>query len=136
MDIVQFRLNFPEFSDTVRYPSSLLTFWSAVAEKQVRLDAWQDQQPLGVMLYTAHEVTLAAQNQKVSQFGGAPGSQSGPVTSKAVGGASVSYDAAQTAERDAGWWNLTQYGKQFIRLARMFGAGAIQLGGPYGRSYY
>lgn len=127
MDIAQFRLDFPEFADTTRYPSTQITFWATVAEAQVREAVWTDMKPFGVKLYVAHEITLAAQNKAVATNGGAPGGTSGPVTSKAVGGVNVSYDANQTAEKDAGWWNLTTYGKQFIRLARMFGAGGIQL---------
>jgi hypothetical protein len=72
-------------------------------------------------------VTLAAQNQKAGVIGGVPGGNSGPASSKTVGSVTVAYDTAQTAEKDAGYWNLTTYGKQFIRLARMFGAGCIQL---------
>lgn len=133
MDIVQFRLDFPEFTDIVRYPDSQIEFWACIAETQVREQVWRNQKPFGVKLYVAHEITLASQNVSVSNKGGAPGGTSGPVTSKAVGQVNVSYDANQTAEKDAGWWNLTTYGKQFIRLARMFGAGAIQLSGrPYG----
>lgn len=128
MDNAQFRLDFPEFSDTARYPDSQLTFWGAVAEAQVNECVWTDQKPFGVKLYVAHEITLAAQNKAVATNGGVPGGASGPVQSKAVGSVNVSYDTQQAAEKDAGWWNLTTYGKQFIRLARMFGAGAIQLG--------
>lgn len=81
----------------------------------------------GVKLYVAHEITLAAQNQKAAATGGSPGQSGGIANSKTVGSVSVGYDTTSTAEKDAGWWNLTNYGKQFIRLARIFGAGAIQL---------
>ncbi|MBX9696911.1 MAG: DUF4054 domain-containing protein [Alphaproteobacteria bacterium] len=47
--------------------------------------------------------------------------------SKSVGGVSVGYDSTAQSEKDAGWWNRTTYGQQFIRLVRIFGAGAIQL---------
>lgn len=128
MDIAQFRTNFPEFTDTGRYPDALITFWSTIAESQVNVCVWKLAAPFGVQLYTAHEITLAAQNQSVAANGGVPGAASGPTQSKAVGGVNVSYDTQQAAEKDAGWWNLTSYGKQFIRLSRMYGAGGIQLG--------
>lgn len=127
MDTAQFRSNFPEFSDVARYPVSQLTFWSGIAEKMLDEDVWDNMYESGVMLYVAHEVTLAAQNVKVATNGGVPGGASGPMNSKTVGSVSVGYDTTQTAEKDAGWWNLTTYGKQFYRLMRMFGAGAIQL---------
>lgn len=128
MDIVQFRLDFPEFTSTARYPDTLITFWATVAEVQVNERAWKLSKPFGVKLYVAHEITLAAQNKSVSDNGGVPGGASGPVSSKAVGGVNVAYDTQQAAEKDAGWWNLTTYGKQFYRLARMYGSGGIQLG--------
>jgi hypothetical protein len=127
MDIAQFRANFPEFTDIARYPDGLLTFWAGIAEQQVNCNRWKLMTANGVMLYVAHEITLAAQNQKAAGIGGVPGGTSGPANSKTVGSVTVAYDTQQTAEKDAGWWNLTTYGKQFIRLARMFGAGAVQI---------
>lgn len=127
MDIGLFRTNFPEFSDTVQYPNSLISFWATLAEKMVLECVWGDCRVQGVNLYVAHEITLAAQNQKAAAVGGSPGASGGVPNSKTVGGVSVGYDANTTSEKDAGYWNLTTYGKQFIRLARIFGAGVVQL---------
>lgn len=126
-DNAQFRTDFPEFADLVKYPDSLLTFWGVVAVNQVRQCVWNNMYVQGLELYVAHEVTLAAQNSAAAMVGGTPGLQGGVPSSKAVDRASISFDATSTSEKDAGWWNLTTYGKQFIRLARLFGAGAIQL---------
>lgn len=122
-----FRTNFPEFSDTTIYPSSLITLWLAVAQKQVRECVWRNQVDLGVQLYTAHEITIAAQNQKAAAVGGVPGTSGGIANSKTVGGVSVGYDSTTQSENGAGWWNRTTYGQQFFRLAMIFGAGVIQL---------
>lgn len=127
MDNAKFRTDFPEFASPEKYPDSLLTFWGGVAELQVRECVWKRMQPVGVELYVAHVITLEAQNSQAAQVGGAPGMSGGVASSKTVDRASITFDAANTAEKDAGWWNLTNYGKQFIRLARIFGAGAIQL---------
>lgn len=127
MDIAAFRTEFPEFSDTTIYPSATISFWAALAEKQVTECVWRDCRDAGVKLYVAHEITLAAQSKKAASVGGVPGSQGGIANSKTVGSVTVGYDASTTTEKDAGWWNLTTYGKQFIRLARIFGAGAFQL---------
>ena len=127
MDIPAFRSAFPEFSDTTVYPDEQITFWAGIAELQVRQCIWTTMWTKGVMLYVAHEITLAAQSAKAAAIGGTPGSQGGIANSKTVGSVSVGYDSTSTSEKDAGWWNLTTYGKQFIRLARIFGAGAIQL---------
>jgi hypothetical protein len=105
----------------------MVTFWATFAEAQVRQCVWKSQWQMGVQLFVAHEITLAAQNQKASQVGGSPGQQGGIANQKTVGSVSVGYDSTATSERDAGYWNLTTYGKQFIRFARMFGSGAIQL---------
>lgn len=127
MDIAAFRSNFPEFADTTVYPDGQITFWATLAEKMVLASVWGDCWPQGVNLYVAHEIVLAAQSKKTAGFGGNPGTFGGVANNKTVGSGSVQYDSVTTGEKDAGYWNLTNYGKQFIRLARIFGAGAIQL---------
>ncbi len=122
-----FRDAFPEFQDLARYPDAMVTFWSTLATAQVNCNRWGTQTLMGIQLYTAHELVLAGQNYKAGNIGGTPGSQSGPANSKTVGSVTTAYDTQQTAEKDAGYWNLTTYGKQFIRLARIFGAGSVQL---------
>lgn len=127
MDNALFRKNFPEFADLARYPDPQLTFWATLAEAQVKENRWKAMYSTGVMLYVAHEVTLAGQNLRAGEAGGTPGGASGPVNSKTVGSVTVAFDTQQSAEKDAGHWNLTAYGKQFIRLARTFGAGPVTL---------
>lgn len=127
MDIGAFRTAFPEFESKVTYPTEMITFWAAIAELQVLPNIWRAMVTQGVMLYVAHEITLAAQNAKAAANGGVPGTSGGIANNKTVGSVSVGYDSATTTEKDAGYWNLTNYGKQFYRLAMLFGAGAIQL---------
>lgn len=129
LDVGAFRTAFPEFANTVTYPTEQINFWATIAEQQVPQRVWRNLWSQGVQLYVAHEITLAAQNAKASANGGVPGTSGGIANTKTVGQVSVGYDTASTAEKDAGWWNLTNYGKQFFRLAQMFGAGAIQLVG-------
>lgn len=130
MDIPAFRAAFPEFADSAVYPSTQIAFWAALAEKQVRLCVWGDCATQGVQLYVAHEITLAAQSAKAAKVGGVPGTQGGIANTKTVGSVTVGYDSSGdrgTGEKDVGWWNLSNYGRQFIRLARIFGAGCAQL---------
>ena len=127
MDKAAFRSEFPEFASTVKYPDAQLDFWASIAEKQTVQTIWLDLYPFAVKLYVAHEIVLAYQNAQASSSGGVPGQSGGISSSKSVGSVSVSYDQNLTAEKNAGWWNLTRYGQQYIRLARMFGAQAIQL---------
>lgn len=127
MDIGAFRASFPEFADKTVYPDTQVSFWAGLAELLVRQCVWKNCYTQGVMLYVAHEITLAAQNAKAGKIGGVPGSQGGIANNKTVGSVTVGYDSASTSEKDAGWWNLTNYGKQFYRLMKIFGAGCIQL---------
>lgn len=127
MDVPAFRSAFPEFKNTEVYPTAMIEFWAAFAEAQVRVCVWKTQWPMGVNLYVAHELVLAAQNQKVATFGGAPGTFGGVANNKTVGTATVGYDSQSTSEKNAGYWNLTNYGRQLYRLMMIFGAGAIQI---------
>jgi Protein of unknown function (DUF4054) len=127
MDLSQFRADFPEFADVVAYPNAMLTTWSTVAEKLVNEDAWQDCYSLGVNLLTAHNLVIAKTNQNAAAVGGVPSGLSGQIASKTVGSVTAQYDTQAAAEKDAGMYNTTIYGKQFIHYARLFGAGAIQL---------
>jgi len=127
MDIAVFRENFPEFASTSSYPNAQITFWAGLAEQMLPADIWGDTLDYAVQLYVAHEITLARQNAQAASTGGSPGGSGGPAQSKTVGQVSVTYDSEVTSEKDAGWWNLTTYGKQLYRLIQMFGAGCIQL---------
>lgn len=132
MDVGIFRTAYPEFKSEEVYPTAMIDLWAGVAEQQVLASVWKGMLTTGVQLYVAHEITLAAQNSKISANGGMPGTSGGVANTKTVGTVTVGYDSQSNSEKDAGYWNLTNYGKQFIRLARIFGAGAIQLGGCYG----
>jgi uncharacterized protein DUF4054 len=127
MNNAAFRAAFTEFNDLSVYPDESLTFWSAIAVLQVNANRWKNMTSNGIMLYVAHNLVLNAQNLKTSAAGGAPGGMSGPTAGKTVGSVSVTYDTQAAVEKDAGFWNLTTYGKQFYRLSRMFGTGVIQV---------
>ena len=125
--VQDFRTAYPEFSDTGVYPDSLISGWAAVATAMVIPRAWKSQTALGINLYVAHEITLQAQSMNAANVGGTPGNQSGPVNTKTVGSVTVGYDTNQSVEKNAGFFNLTVYGKQFWNLSRLFGMGAVQL---------
>jgi len=127
VDITQFRIDFPEFSDTTVYPSSMITFWSDLGEKLLDVTRWDTIYIQGIQLFTAHNIVLAAGNVAASDAGGIPGQASGPTQSKSVGAASVSYDTAAAMLPNAGHWNQTIYGRQYLQLARMIGTGAVQI---------
>lgn len=122
-----FREHFPEFQSEAKYPNGTVNFWLGIADKFVMLDRWGDSKDFGVELFTAHQITIAKSNTNAEAVGGLAGQNLGPANSKSVGEVSVGYDTNMSMEVGAGHWNLTSYGKQFIRLARMIGAGAVQL---------
>lgn len=127
MDIAQFRIVFAEFANTTTYPDSMITFWSNIAENQTDPNLFGDIRTPIVQLYTAHEITLAAKNVKDASFGAFPGDIGGATSSKEVGSSSVSYDTGSSMEKDAGYWNTTEYGKSYMRLIKRNCAGCVQL---------
>ena len=129
MDITQFRQDFPEFSDVALYSTALITFWSTVAEQTTSQAIYGDTYVAAVELATAHYITIEGVNVKTAGNGGTPGQSAGVISSKAVGGVSVSYDTTigTIAGDEVGQWNATTYGRQYYSLARLFGAGCVQL---------
>jgi hypothetical protein len=127
MDIAQFRTDFPEFSNTTRFPTSLITFWSNLAEKLVSKPRWDTCYGEGVALFTAHNVALASIDAAAAANGKTPGVATGVVQSKSLGSAAISYDTQGSMQADAGHWNQTTYGRRYAWLAKMFGAGPVQL---------
>lgn len=142
--VTNFRTDYPEFGSVSKFPDSAVTYWLGIA-KLMLTTRWDDtpaeagaptQLYYGTELFVAHNLVLEAQARKNAAKGGTPGvGNAGPVSSKSVGPVSISYDTASAIELDAGHWNLTVYGTRFIQLARMMGAGPLQIGqgcAPYG----
>jgi hypothetical protein len=127
VDVAQFRQMFPEFGDTADYASATISLWLGVAEKLVNEDRWGNLWTTGLGFFTAHNVALQAANIRAAETGAVPGSTGGMIASKTVGSVSVGYDANATMELNAGHWNQTTYGRQYIHLARMIGAACVQL---------
>lgn len=126
--VADFRKDFPQFEDPLRYPEAQVQFRLNLAdillsEKITGTKIF----PYLVELFVAHHMALFAQDQRSATVGGAGGSASGVQTSKSVDKVSVSYDTSATLNPDAGFWNNTRYGAEFYQLITMFGAGGRQL---------
>ena len=121
----QFRADFPEFTSTATYPDTVVTMWLTIANSMLSASAtkWSTVFGLGCELFAAHNLVLEQKDYAISLRGGVPGINAGVVSSKGVGGASISYDTSSGVEANAGHWNLTIYGRRFMRLARMAGMG-------------
>jgi hypothetical protein len=117
----QFRIDFPEFNDPAKYPAGSVNFWISFALKTLNAERWGDLLDMALELRVAHELTIATQN------GRTPGAIVGPITSKTVDKISVARDTGVVTEPDAGQWAATSYGLRYIRMARMIGAGGMQL---------
>ena len=127
MNIATFRQSFPEFADATRYPDSLVTFWLDVVTRMLKPDRWADMLDIGLSLALAHHLVLAVRDQNTAQAGKVPGTVLGMQTSKSVDTVSVSYDVSAVTNEGGGFWNMTSYGVRFLGMARLFGAGGVQL---------
>jgi hypothetical protein len=122
-DIADFRGSFPEFSDTIKFPDSQITYWSNVAQCATSKTVFGCMYTNILYLYVAHTLAIAYKN-KLSPI---PGQGAGLTSSKTVGSASVSYDNQAIIEPGGGYWNETSYGREYLRLLRIFAAGCRQV---------
>lgn len=121
MNWAAFIAMFPEFTNSAN-GSALFDIWYAVAQTFVNINRWGAAANPGLGLATAHFITLALNNAVQA------GSGTGLVNSQAAGPMNVSYDTENTAVKDFENWNATSYGQQYAMLAKMMGAGALQIG--------
>lgn len=116
-----FRTGFAEFASATKYPDTMINFWLDLAGKLISADRWGELYDMAVMLFIAHNITMAA-----AAIAGKSGGAS-VVASKSVGSVNTSYDNSNTMELGAGHWNQTEYGRRYIHFARMIGAGCAQV---------
>ena len=122
-----FRTAFPEFADSVRFTDQAVAIQVAIAVLRLPVDRWDNLYDHGCGLFVAHAMSLQDRAARTAAAGGSPGTISAPLTSKTVDKVSASYDTSAESLVDGGYWNQTSYGIQFLQLARMIGAGGIQL---------
>lgn len=127
MNVQTFRTDFPAFADTTVYPDAQVNFYLGLGTKLLSSPRWDDLRDYGLELFVAHNLVLAAKDVEASAAGDHPGLETGSVASMAVDKVNISFDNNASLDEKAGHWNLTTYGKQFIRLARMAGTGGVQL---------
>ena len=121
----QFILDFPEFTNATAYPEAEFTAALAEATALLNMSRWGTLYNRGLELYIAHDLALYQRRQATAALGGMPGMAKGNLTSETPGQVALSYDTQVASERDAGYYNLTEYGQKFIRLARLRGMGGI-----------
>lgn len=126
MDATTFRTNFPEFADVVRYADAQVNFQLGLAAKCLSVERWDTLLDHGLSLFTAHHLVLARACLDAAAVNGTLG-ESGLVSQESVGEVSMSFDTKSASLENAGHWNQTHYGRQYLQLARMLGVGCIQL---------
>lgn len=145
IDAVQFRKDFPEFDTTavtdptaVQVSDSQITYWLNIASLMLTGDTaannvgsarWGNMLANGMELFAAHNLVLEVRAKQTQATGGIPGASAGMVSAMNAGDVSISYDTGSAMEKDAGHWNLSEYGQRFWRLADMIGSGPLQVGG-------
>ena len=128
-----FRLQFPSFANTAVYPDRQVAFYIGMATKLLRPERWNDMLDEGYALFTAHFLALdRLASTQPGGLSGVPGTAVGVINSGSVDKVSFGKDVASVMEDDAGHWNMTTYGLQYIRFARMFGIGPLQVGAGMG----
>ncbi len=111
-----FKASFTEFATTA---DASVNLWLPVAQAMVDPDKWDTLADVGVSLALAHYLKTGG--------GGSKAGPAGILSSKAAGPVSGSYDTASVAFEGGGDFNQTGYGLKFLKLARMFGAGGLQV---------
>ena len=130
-----FRSIFREFAEPDTAPDDAINFYIGLAQNFLngsnssvgqRWDATS--LDYGIGLFVAHHIAISQRAVATAQAGGVPGEVKGPSTAKAIDKVSQSYDTKAVTWENEAFWNQTQYGIRLIDLAKMFGAGGVQLG--------
>ncbi len=124
---IEFLTAFPEFDDSDVYPTPVMEYWASIADLRLNESRWGALRTHGIYLFVAHNIALARSAQDAANIGASVTQGGGLISSKSVGGVSVSYDTGSAALQNAGNYNLTRYGRELLQLARMVGIGGLQL---------
>lgn len=133
-----FQQDFPQFFSPPEdgppaplLPESMLAQFIQQANESVLPSRWGSMWRYAAGLYTAHFAALYLDTYAPGSASAAEAAgnaaQVGVVKSAAMGDTSVSYDNAAITAGTEKWgaWNATQYGQQFVTLARQVGIGGM-----------
>jgi hypothetical protein len=121
-----FRQAFPVFANSLRYPDMQVEFYLDLGRIMINWRRWGRMAWHGSFLVAAHFLALA--QQAASNPRGIPGTVIGVLNSGSVDKVSYGRDVASVMEENAGHWGMTTFGLQWLRFARIFGAGPVQVG--------
>jgi len=127
VDTCEFKKVFPEFVDDNKYPPEQIDYWGSVADLRLNADRWGNLLTHGKYLFIAHNIALSAQAVAAANQGSSVLQSTGLIAGKSVGDVSINYDTGAANEEGGGNYNLTRYGRELLRLARIVGIGGAQL---------
>ena len=127
--LAMFRAEMPAFTAEI-ISDTVLSGLIDLAHKTVGYKRWGKLWQQGMRLVVAHYATLYLQQPQPGASAAeivGQGKVQGSMTSKSVGGVSVSYDNSSAVSDLTGWgqWKLTVYGTQFAQLAKLVGKGGM-----------
>lgn len=126
-----FRMRFPGFQNPALYSDYQINFYLGLASKMLIADRWGNVLEEGLQLFTAHFLALD-QLAQVAGVNSIPGTAVGVLTGGTVDKVTYSRDVQSVMEENSGHWGMTTYGLQYLRFAKMMGAGPLQVGLPFG----
>lgn len=127
--VESFRVAFPAFKDPAKFSDGEVQFWLDFAAMRHNPARWLTMLDNGVMLFVAHNLSLEYNSRQAQQAGQGVGMLQGVLTSVTAKGVSWTREAPPTNSQDS-HWGLTSYGIRWRELARMMGAGGLQIGVP------
>ena len=113
VNIADFRVRFPEYSDVPTFPDARIQLFLDDAELCIDEDIYGPMYDLAVCYLAAHELKLATDTSSTSAAAG----NVGPVSSKTAGGVSktMAIGALDMTESDS-YYALTTYGLKFLNI--------------------
>lgn len=130
----EFQEIFPQFGNeyTTVVPEAYLQMILDQANAAISESRWHSKRKLAVCLYVAHYATMWLKTSEGLE-GAAPSTIArkadggGSISSKSVGGVSVSYGASEGASDLLGYgtWKETEFGLQLATMARQVGMGMM-----------
>jgi hypothetical protein len=124
----QFIVDYPEFANASQAQFALYQNRAT----QHLVERWGQPSPgtdpsqytqydIGMELVIAHFLARA-QFRALAAAKGGPALGRGVISSESAGPTSVNYDTGASTEEGAGHWNDTDYGREFVQMARLIGA--------------
>jgi hypothetical protein len=132
-----FKAIYPQFwnpDGTPLLPLAVIEMYVAFADSFVKISRYHEAWKVCMSLAIAHFLTLYLRTMTADSDSGAAGvikaaETKGLVASKSVDGVSVSYDFSTALSDLNGWadWKTTEYGIQFITLAKNYMRGGMMV---------